>query len=152
MYLKKGYNCIHNPTIHIFKHFTWFDLIDMGQQEWQRLSQRTYHWKYLLGKYTPEMWSSREIRIIIAVRTLLVNVKLNPASLEAWGRYHQEPSSQLITLKSQIFPVKNANLHSSGLIGLVANSSDFKTRPFFVIFSLHNQDFECLSIFFVHKG
>ena len=30
------------------------------------------------------------------------------------GRYHQKLSSQLITLSSQIFPVKNANLQSSG--------------------------------------
>ena len=44
------------------------------------------------------------------------------------GRYHQEQSSQLITFKSQIFPVKNANLRSSGLVGLVAKSSVFKTR------------------------
>ena len=37
-----------------------------------------------------------------------------------WGRYHQEQSSQLITLKSQIFPDKNANLRSSGLVSLVS--------------------------------
>ena len=47
-----------------------------------------------------------------------------------WGRYHQEQSSQLITLKSQIFPVKNANLRSSGLVGLVAKSSVFKPGQF----------------------
>ena len=47
-----------------------------------------------------------------------------------WGRYHQELSSQLITLKSQISPVKNSNLQSSGLVCLVAKSSVFKTRQF----------------------
>ena len=57
--------------------------------------------------------------------------------LYVWGMYHQEPYSQLITLKSLIFPVKNSNLQSSGLVFLVANSSDFKTKPFFVIFCLH---------------
>mgnify|MGYP001804940236 CR=1 FL=1 len=50
--------------------------------------------------------------------------------LYVWGLYHQEPSSELITLKSLIFPVKNSNLQSSGLVGLVAKSSDFKTKPF----------------------
>ena len=39
-------------------------------------------------------------------------------------------ASQSITLKSPIFPAKNANLQSFGLVGLVANSSDFKTRQF----------------------
>ena len=47
-----------------------------------------------------------------------------------WGRHRQEPSSQLITLKSQIFPVKDSNLPSPGLVGLVANSSVYKTRKF----------------------
>ena len=46
------------------------------------------------------------------------------------GRYHQEPSSQLITLKSQIFPVKNSNLQVSGFVALVAKSSVFETRQF----------------------
>ena len=49
---------------------------------------------------------------------------------QPWGRYHQEQSSQLITLKSQIFPVKSSNLQSSGLVVLVAKSSVFKTRQF----------------------
>ena len=43
-----------------------------------------------------------------------------------WGRYHQQPSSQLITLKSQVFPVKSANLQSSGLVGLIAKSSSLQ--------------------------
>ena len=47
-----------------------------------------------------------------------------------WGRYHQEPSSQLITLNNQIFPVKDSNLQSSSLVGLVAKSSVVKTRQF----------------------
>ena len=44
------------------------------------------------------------------------------------GRYHQESSSQLITLQSQIFPVKKSNLQSSDLVGLVAKSSVFTFR------------------------
>ena len=47
-----------------------------------------------------------------------------------WGKYHQEPSSQLIALKSQIFPVKNANVRSSGLAGLVAKSQSSKLGNF----------------------
>ena len=50
------------------------------------------------------------------------------------GGYHQEQSSQLITLNSQIFPIKNANLQSSGL---VAKSSVFKTRQFWNLLSSH---------------
>ena len=53
-----------------------------------------------------------------------------PLWCDKWGRYHQEPCSQLVALKSQIFPVKNANLRSSGLANLVAKSSVFKTRQF----------------------
>ena len=53
------------------------------------------------------------------------------------GRYHQEPSSQFITLMSQIFPVKNSNLQSSGLVGLVAKSSVFKTGKFWNLLSSH---------------
>ena len=64
--------------------------------------------------------------------------KLN--QMEERARDYTQPSSQLITLKSQIFPVKNANLRSSGSVGLVTKSSDFKTT----------QDFECHSIFFPH--
>ena len=60
-----------------------------------------------------------------------------PIFCEDWGRYHQEPSSQLITLKSQIFPVKNSNLQSSGLVGLVAKSSVFKNRQFWNLLSSH---------------
>ena len=48
--------------------------------------------------------------------------------LGLWGRYHQERSSQLITLENQMFPVKNLNLQSSSLVGLVANASVVKTR------------------------
>ena len=58
-------------------------------------------------------------------------------SLYCWGRYHQQRSSQLITLKSRIFPVKNANLQSSGLVGLVAKSSVFKTGQFWNLLSSH---------------
>ena len=49
---------------------------------------------------------------------------------KGWGRYHQQPSSRLITFKSQVFPVKNANLQSSGLVGLIAKSSVFENRQF----------------------
>ena len=35
------------------------------------------------------------------------------------GRYHQEPSPQLITLKSQIFPFTNSSLQSSDIFGLI---------------------------------
>ena len=58
-----------------------------------------------------------------------------------WGRYHQEPSSQLITLKSQIFPVKNSNLQSSGLVGLLRKSSVFKTRQFKIWSVFHSSFF-----------
>ena len=54
-----------------------------------------------------------------------------------WGRYHQKLSSQLITLKSQIFPIKNSNLQSSGLVGSDAKSSVFKTRQFWNLLSSH---------------
>ena len=50
------------------------------------------------------------------------------------GRYHQEQSSQLITHKSQIFPVKNSNLQFSGI---VAKSSVFKTRQLRSLLSSH---------------
>ena len=33
-----------------------------------------------------------------------------------WGRYNQELSSQLITLKNQIFPVKSLNLQASSSV------------------------------------
>ena len=54
-----------------------------------------------------------------------------------WGRYQQDPSSQLITPNSQIFPVKNSNLQSSGLVGLLSKSSVFKTRQFWNLLSSH---------------
>ena len=54
-----------------------------------------------------------------------------------WGRYHQERSSQLITFRNQIFPVKNLNLPSSSLIGLVAESPVVKTRQFLNLLSSH---------------
>ena len=56
-----------------------------------------------------------------------------------WGRYHEELSSHLITLNSKVFPVKNSNLQSSKL-------SNFE------VFCLHIYNFECLSIFCIHKG
>ena len=34
-----------------------------------------------------------------------------------WGRFHRDASSQLITVKSQIFQFKNSNLHYSDLVG-----------------------------------
>ena len=57
---------------------------------------------------------------------------MNPKvkSWKRWVGYHQEPSSQLIARKIQIFPVKNSNLQSSGLVGLVAKSSVFKPGQF----------------------
>ena len=67
-----------------------------------------------------------------------------------WGRYHQDPSSQLIILKSQIFPVKNSNLQSSGLVGLVTKSSVFKTRQFWNLLSSYFRfwlSFNLLSFF-----
>ena len=53
-----------------------------------------------------------------------------------WGRYHREPSSQLITLKSHIY-LRNWNIQSSGLVGLVAKSSVYKTMQFWKLLSLH---------------
>ena len=43
------------------------------------------------------------------------------------GRNHQGLSSQIITLNSQIFQVKNSNQQS---FGLVAKASVFKTKQF----------------------
>ena len=40
----------------------------------------------------------------------------------SWCRYHQEPSSQSITLKSQVLPVKNVNLCSFGLVAKLLSS------------------------------
>ena len=54
-----------------------------------------------------------------------------------WGGYHQELSSQLITLKSQIFPFKNSNLQSYGLGGLVTKSSVLQTRQVWNLLSSH---------------
>ena len=54
-----------------------------------------------------------------------------------WGRYHQERSSQLITLKNQILLVKNLNLQSSSLVGWVAKFSVVKTRQFWNLLSSH---------------
>ena len=50
-------------------------------------------------------------------------------------RHHQELSSQLITHKSQIFPFNNSDLQYSGLDGLVAESSVFKTKQFWNLLS-----------------
>ena len=68
---------------------------------------------------------------------LLFRINYSNLFLHNWERYHQNPSSQLITLKSRIFPVKNASLRSSGSVFLVAKSSVFKTSQVFVIFCLH---------------
>ena len=46
-------------------------------------------------------------------------------------------SNRKRVLKSQIFPVKNANLRSSGLVGLVAKSSVFKLGNFCNLLSSH---------------
>ena len=53
------------------------------------------------------------------------------------GGYHQEPSSQLITLKSWIFPFKNSDLQSSGLVGLVAKFSVFINRQIWKLLSFN---------------
>ena len=50
------------------------------------------------------------------------------SALYQWGRYHQEQSSQLISLKRQIFPVKNSNLQSSGLVSLVTTHQIFSLK------------------------
>ena len=49
-------------------------------------------------------------------------------------KYHKEPSSQLIKLKSQILQVKNSNQQS---LGLVAKSSFFTARQIWSILSSH---------------
>ena len=81
------------------------------------------------------------IVFIVSVRHLNIFNKLyittKKCRRQKWGRYHQEPSSQLITLKRQIFPVKNSNLQSSGSVGLVAKSSVFKTRQYWNLLSSH---------------
>ena len=51
-------------------------------------------------------------------------------------------TSPLITFKSRVFPDKNANLQfsglvGSGLVGLIAKSSVFKTRQFWNLLSSH---------------
>ena len=51
-----------------------------------------------------------------------------------WGKYHQEKSSQLIIFMSRMFPVKNSNLPS---YGLVAKSSVFKTSQLWSLLPSH---------------
>ena len=53
--------------------------------------------------------------------------------MEQGEGYHENPSSLLITLKSQIFLIKDSNLQSSGL---VAKFSAFKTRQFLCLLFL----------------
>ena len=85
---------------------------------------------------------AEEFNGIIGIRannTLIKSSKMaiRTTTYHVLGRYHQEQSSHLITLKSQIFPVKNANLLSSGLVGLVAKSSVFKLGNFCNLLSSH---------------
>ena len=50
-------------------------------------------------------------------------------------RYHKELSSRLVKLKSKIFPIRNSNPQSSGLV--TESSVSFKTRQFWSLLYSH---------------
>ena len=99
---------------------------------WQRKTQQCLftQYKIILVFITP-VWKRLKIKKFRWRNIFTV------LSYTFWGKYHQELSSQLITLKSRIFLVKNSNLQSSGLVGLVAKSSVFKSRQFWNLLSSH---------------
>ena len=64
------------------------------------------------------------------------------------GVVHRELSSQLVTLKSKIFTLRSANLASSDL----AYNLQSLQMGNIIFFSFPIEDFELLTIFYLHKG
>ena len=112
-------------------------LVQQGTNLYQALAMVLYATFNLLLARSTACLLQKNVNYWVNILQSNFYTSWSPTWLHWCGRYHQEPSSQLITLKSQIFLVKNSNLQSSGLVGLVAKSSVFKPRQFWNLLSSH---------------